>query len=354
MNNQILEALKAKGFSFIVADEAHKYFANTSTKTYKAAMDLSSNIEIKHILTGTPRRSNDLNLYGLITFLDRGERFGASFYGFRKKYFISDYMGFNHDFNDSLKKEFWDKIRSCSYIVTDEVLSLPEITEQIIEIELTGEAAIHYKDMFQDAVIEINKYKDHKVVAPIAIAKITKLRQLCSGFIRDTEKNETIVFNQDKLLELEEVLNNISEPVIITACYTQEIEQIAKLLKNKKLSFGIISGKIKNSEREIYIEEFSKNKLDILIIQEDSGGVGIDGLQNHCSLMVRYSYGYSYDTDMQIIGRIKRSGQKNAMRIIRFKTIINGQETIEDAILKTIQNKSEGFDNLIKNIKENI
>jgi hypothetical protein len=69
--------------------------------------------------------------------------------------------------------------------------------------------------------------------------------------------------------------------------------------------------------------------------------------------MIRYSYGYSYDTDQQIIGRIQRSGQKKSMRMIRFKTILpNGKETIEDAIIKTIENTQEGFDNLIKNIKD--
>jgi SNF2 family DNA or RNA helicase len=353
LNEKIVAELIRKEFSFIAADEAHKFFANTKTKTYKNAMALSANIENKNILTGTPRRSNDMNIYGLITFLDRGERFGASFYGFRQKYFNSDYMGFNYEFKDSLRKEFWDKIKSCSYIVTQDVLSLPELTEQVIDIELTGETLNHYKVMKQDAIIEVNKYNNHKIVASIAIAKITKLRQLCSGFVNDTEQQKSLVFNQDKIVALDDFLSGIDEPVIITASYTQEIEQIVKLLKEREYSYGVISGKISDKDRNISIDSFSKNNLDVLIIQEDSGGVGIDGLQNHCSLMIRYSYGYSYDTDQQIIGRIQRSGQKKSMRMIRFKTILpNGKETIEDAIIKTIENKQEGFDNLIKNIKD--
>ena len=353
LNEKIVAELIRKEFSFIAADEAHKFFANTKTKTYKNAMALSASIENKNILTGTPRRSNDMNIYGLITFLDRGERFGASFYGFRQKYFNSDYMGFNYEFKDSLRKEFWDKIKSCSYIVTQDVLKLPELTEQVIEIELTGETLNHYKVMKQDAIIEVNRYNNHKIVASIAIAKITKLRQLCSGFVNDTERQKSLVFNQDKIVALADFLEGIDEPVIITASYTQEIEQIVKLLKEKEYSYGVISGKISDKDRNIYIDSFSKNNLDVLIIQEDSGGVGIDGLQNYCSLMIRYSYGYSYDTDQQIIGRIQRSGQNKSMRMIRFKTILpNGKETIEDAIIKTIENKQEGFDNLIKNIKD--
>jgi SNF2 family DNA or RNA helicase len=352
LNEKILARLIDKGFSFIAADEAHKFFANTKTKTYKNGMALSANIENKNILTGTPRRSKDENLYGLITFLDRGQRFGASFYAFRKKYFNSDYMGFNYEFKEELRKEFWDKIKECSFIVTQDVLSLPNLTEQIIDIELTGEALSHYQVMKKDAIIEVQNYNKNKIVAPIAIAKITKLRQLCSGFVNDTQEKQTFVFNQDKIIALQDFLENIDEPVIITAAYTQEIEQITKFLKTNEYSYGEISGKISDKKRDIAIDQFSNNQLDVLIIQEDSGGVGIDGLQNHCSLMIRYSYGYSYDTDQQIIGRIQRSGQKQSMRMIRFKTVLpNGKETIEDAIIETIKNKEEGFENLVTHLK---
>lgn len=355
LNERLLAALIEKGFSFIGADEAHKFFANTKTRTYKNAMALSANIENKNILTGTPRRSKDENLYGLITFLDRGQRFGSSFYAFRKKYFTSDYMGFNYTFNESLRKEFWDKVKSISYIVTQDVLKLPELTEQVLDIELTGEALAHYKAMEKDAMIEVANYirNDKKnIVASIAIAKITKLRQLCSGFVNDTIEKRTHIFNQDKIEALADFLEGIDEPVIITASYTQEIESIGKFLKEKNYTFGEISGKIKDDARNKSIDLFSKGTLDVLIIQEDSGGVGIDGLQNHCSLMIRYSYGYSYDTDQQIIGRIQRSGQKKPMRMIRFKTILpNAKQTIEDAIIETIKNKEEGFENLVKHLK---
>lgn len=352
LNEKILSALIDKGFSFIAADEAHKFFANTKTKTYKNAMALSANIENKNILTGTPRRSNDMNLYGLITFLDRGKRFGSSFYAFRKKYFRADYMGFNYEFNEALRKDFWDKIKEVSYIVTQDVLKLPELTEQVLEIELTGEALQHYKAMKDDAMIEVQNYQRNKIVAAIAIAKITKLRQLCSGFVNDTEKKQTLVFNQDKIDALADFLEGIDEPVVITASYTQEIQLIGKLLKEKNYSYGEISGKIKDEDRNKYIDLFANGKLDVLIIQEDSGGVGIDGLQNHCSLMIRYSYGYSYDTDQQIIGRIQRSGQKKSMRMVRFKAVLpNGKETIEDAIIDTIKNKEEGFENLVRHLK---
>jgi len=358
LNPDLLKKLKEIKFSFIIADEAHKYFCNTSTKTYKNAMDLSASIEIKHILTGTPRRNNDLNLYGLVTFLDRGERFGASFPEFKYKYFIPSYNGRNFTLNQSLAEEFWDKIKSCSYVVTNDILNLPDLTESVREIELTGEARKYYEIMRKDAIIEIENYKNDKynvINASIAIAKITKLRQICSGFIKDTETEETVIFNQDKILELKDLIESSNEPIIITVVYKEEVNQIKTLLESMGLKYGVIAGKINDKNRELARIEFSQNRLDAIILQEQAGGVGINGLQNHCSLMIRYSYGYSFDDDVQVVGRMKRQGQTKNMRMIRFKTILGEtKQTVENAIIEAVNNKSDGFDNLVSKLTGNI
>jgi superfamily II DNA or RNA helicase len=355
LNERILGILIERGFTFIAVDEAHKRLVNTSSRTYKSAMALSANIENKNILTGTPRRKDETNLYGLVTFLDRGHRFGPSFYKFKEKYFDKGYDGFSLSLKENMTNAFWDKVKSCSYVVPKTILNLPALDKIIKEVELTGDAKKYYEIMYKEAIIEIDHYtqdRTNKVVASVAIAKITKLRQICSGFVNDTELKETIVFNQDKLAELTEILEEIDEPVIITAIYKEEINQIEKLLQKLELKFGTIAGKTKDKDREESRLAFSENRLNAIIIQEQAGGAGIDGLQNHCSLMVRYSYGYSFDDDDQVIGRMERQGQKKEMRMIRLKTVLgNEKQTIEAAIIESIENKSEGFDNLVNILK---
>jgi superfamily II DNA or RNA helicase len=351
LNEKLLAAFINKGFSFVVFDEAHKVLCNVKTKTWKHAFALTANVEIKQILTGTPRKKSELNLYGLITMLDRGERFGASFYAFREKYFNKDYMGFNYSLKPELEKEFWDKVKSCSYVVPKSILNLPKLDKIIREVELTGEAKKYYEIMKKDAIIEIERFKKdkkNKIVGSIAIAKISKLRQICSGFVNDTEEGETIVFNQDKLVELESMLQDIDEPVIITAIYKEEIKQIQNLLTKLDLKFGTIAGKVSDKNREKARIDFSENNLDVIILQEQAGGAGINKLQNYCKLMIRYSYGYSFDDEDQVIGRMERQGQKEEMRMIRLKTVLgDGKETIEKAIIEAIEDKSQKFQNLI-------
>ena len=355
LNEEILEKLIEKEFSFIVLDEAHKYISNTKTKTFKNIMKLSSNIENRNILTGTPRRSKDEDLYALITFLDRGERFGSSFYKFRDKYFYLTHNGFSYKLKYHLQEDFWQKIKSCSFIATNENLKIPEILESEIEIELTDESKKQYIEMHKEAMIEIENFlKNEKitVAAEIQLTKILKLRQICSGFVHHSEENITINFNKNKIETLEEILSEIDEQVLIVCNFQQEILDIKQLLEKMKLNFGIVSGKEKDKNRNEAIDLFSNNKLDCLILQENSGGVGIDGLQNHCSLMIRYSHSYSYSNDQQVIGRLARTGQKNSVRILRFKTILSKEKhTIEQAILDSIKEKENGFVNLIQKIR---
>jgi superfamily II DNA or RNA helicase len=351
-NDMLFDAIKKMDFSFIICDEAHKFFANSRTKTYKRAMELSASIEVKLLLTGSPRRNNDLNLFGLVSFLDRGERFGAYYSKFRERYFIPNFTKTKYSLHPGMENEFWDKVKSCSYIVPKDVLGLPPRIPKTIDIELTGEAARYYAEMKKDAIIEIENYKNTKIVAPIAIAKITKLRQLCSGFINDTGEGKTHIFNQDKIQALSELLDDIDEPVMIAVCYKVEIQEIKKLLILKDKTYGIIAGGGSDKKKEEFKKGFEDGNLDAIIVQEDAGGAGINGWQNNCSIVIRYSYSYSYDTDEQVIGRIERGGQKKSVKVLRFKTVLpNGKETIEDAIIETIKNKEEGFENLVTHLK---
>ncbi len=401
LNDELFLLLRMKGFNWIIADEAHQFFCNVKNKTFKRAYDLSSDIEMKYILTGSPRRKSSADFYGLITFLDRGERFGYSYYSFKEKFImkvsknqylddelerlknkknktkedIERYRKINgmatEELNKAFKSEFINKLKSISYYVPKTVLNLKEPLESIREIELTGKAKEYYLKMQKDGIIELEEYmkffeeyedetgeefeNKRQIIASVAIARITKLRQICSGFVNDTATGQTEVFNQDKLKELKNIIEEIDESVLITTSFKEEITQIEKLFDELNISYGVISGKIKQEDRNKFIEQFSNGKIDAMIIQESAGGIGIDGLQKNCSLMIEYSKGYSYDKREQKIGRLQRSGQKNGVRIIIMESILGeGKYTIERDISKNIEQKEDGVNSLIRNVVSRI
>jgi len=389
---KVFEKLKLMGFTWIIADEADEYFCNPSTSNWKTGMELSSGIEQRFILTGTPRRQNDDSLYGLVTFLDRGQRFGASFEKFKQKYFLrempSQYLKERYQFlsakgnlskvelqelmklkgmaltrlNPAYENEFHTKLNSIMFTVQKrDVLDLPPLTHEIIEIELTGEARKQYLEMQKNSIIEIENYcnvagakKKFSVEAGIILSRMMKLRQISCGYVHDTATNETIQFNQDKLNYLSNLLDKIHEPVIITCVHTHEIKDIERLCKDKNLKYGIIAGARTTNKKNIEIarNEFSLGHLNVLISQEKAGRAGIDGLQNNCSYMVEYSYGYSCTTHKQKVGRLERKGQKKAMTLITLESVIDSKPLVDRAIINTIKMGKEGFDYLIENLRK--
>ena len=389
---KVFEKLKTMGFTWIIADEADEYFCNPSTANWKTGMELSASIEQRFILTGTPRRQNDDSLYGLVTFCDRGQRFGASFEKFKQKYFLrempSQYLKDRYQFlqakgnlsktelqelmklkgmaltrlNPAYEHEFHTKLNSIMFTVQKrDVLDLPALTHEIIEIELTGEARKQYLEMQKNSIIEIENYckitgtkRKFSVEAGIVLSRMMKLRQLSCGYVHDTATNETMVFNQDKLSYLSTLLDKINEPVIITCVHTHEINDLIKLCKEKNLKHGVIAGVRSTNKKSI--EEarvaFSRGELNVLISQEKAGRAGIDGLQNNCSYMVEYSYGYSCTTHKQKVGRVERKGQKKPMTLLTLEAVIDGKPLIDRAIINTIKLGKEGFEYLIENLRK--
>lgn len=98
------------------------------------------------------------------------------------------------------------------------------------------------------------------------------------------------------------------------------------------------------------------NPPDILAMNIQSGGVGIDGLQNHYSTVAFVEFGYSPADIKQAIGRVARTGQKKPVRIYfhgalnttdeifmgriesRFGLLKSMFNTISDSFITTKQN----------------
>lgn len=153
------------------------------------------------------------------------------------------------------------------------------------------------------------------------------------------------------------ILDEIADQkVIIVANFTAEIADISRLLYKKKKKYGIISGSISDNDREEYINDFSKGKLDNMILQLKAGGLGINGLQNHCSYMIFFSNDYTWDYRQQAEARIMRSGQKESCTYIDLIAVLpENKSTIDEIVLQNLENKDNNIKSLIDNfIKEAI
>jgi superfamily II DNA or RNA helicase len=125
--------------------------------------------------------------------------------------------------------------------------------------------------------------------------------------------------------------------VVIFVNFEQTIQALSERLKTR----CIITGSIKNEEREKNIKEFQEGKQRIILCNSRAGGVGIslhDEYGNYPRISI-ISPTYSAQDLKQVLGRIHREGSKSKA----LQKIIFTSGTIEEEIAEKVQNKLDNI-----------
>lgn len=354
LSDAIWQDIINAGFDWIILDESHKiksHVQKTAADRPTIAQrfrELGAIIKNRFILTGTPITNNEKDIWSQAYFLDRGESFGPSFSKFYKEYFSKGHFSYySGQFKHEREALFKRKLEGFSMRVTKaDCLDLPAQTWITRDVELTGEALKTYIEVLRSAILIL---KDATIPIQNKVAEILRLRQICGGGV-NAER-----FNSDKLKELDEILDEMSDRPVIVTTFRHELDDIAKLLKKRKMSYGRIDGSVAQDARDQAIADFSAGALDAFIMQIDAGGVGVNGLQNHSSTMIFYSLPYKWDAVKQAEGRIHRSGQTRPCTYVRLLTYITDKigrqlPTIEAAVIQRLAEKDSNIERLIDDI----
>lgn len=112
-----------------------------------------------------------------------------------------------------------------------------------------------------------------------------------------------------------------------------------------------IDGRVSTNERQYNIDQFINGPIDILFCQHQAAGEAVDGLQFVCNDMLDIEPDWSPGAEDQIVGRLKRIGQRFP---IRFERCL-ADASFDGAIIGTQENKRRAINTLLKpKEKENI
>ena len=334
-NYESLKRFKGKSnklktfYDVVIADESHR-IKNPNSIQSKQTYFLGRGASYRLALSGTPKGNSDYDFFAQYRFIN-DEIFGPKTSQAKKEYF--DPCGYaGHDL--VLKKDQQDKfyrlVNENSFRITKaEALELPEITENIIPIPLDKKTMEYYTKLKEDNILEL---KNAEIRADLAITLVTKLQQICCGFIYDENKEAINIGYNAKIEYLKDLLLDHSKEKIIIFCkYTHEIDLLVSNLKSK---YKILTydGRSANDEWR----KFLSGKYDILITQIKKGGTGLN-LQI-ASTVIFFSLTYSYIDLSQAKDRVHRNGQKNKVTIY----YLLAKNTIERNIYRALENKKEG------------
>ena len=336
---------KFKSYDLAICDESHR-IKNRNSISAKVTYKLTRDSKYRFCLSGTPMGNEEIDFYSQYRFIDENI-FGKKYRDFDLAYFKpTGYMGYKRKFKSEIrKKAFYSLVNQHSYRITkSECLELPSITETIIPIEIKCRKA--YDKLKKDLMVEFeNKSGDKLTIeAPKAIVLVTKLQQLCCGFIYDENHNVIPQGDDSKLNALKELIEDHSNEKIVIFCkYSWEIDSIyGELSKYHRVL--VYDGRTKNKS----IWNKLNTEYDIMIAQIKSGGTGLN-LQC-ASTVVFYSLPYSYIDVSQAKDRVYRNGQTQKVSIY----YLIGKNTIEENIYRIVNQKLSGAVAILDDFRKTI
>ena len=311
------EKYMSKVWDMVVLDESH-YIKNRSAKRTKACFKLGLGAKYRYILTGTPITNGDLsNIYSQFTFLQPyrnrqwiHSRIFGTWTNFCDKFCILNQWFQPYRFINVDKLQ--DIINENSYRVTkDEALDLPDVLpDKIFTIELKGKSKKKYDELIKHSTVMKYEY-----VADNSLARMSKLRQISSGFL--IMDDEVIDLNQEKIKTLRDYLENYpDEKLVIFYEFNESFKRIRELLKKMKIEHIYLNSKQK--DKGVWKDFQSKDEVKVAICQYRSANAGIDLYK--ASTTIFYEPNLSSNVLEQARGRTHRIGQKNKTNYIFFLT----------------------------------
>lgn len=201
-------------------------------------------------------------------------------------------------------------------------LDLPEkLPPERLTVELQEKKL--YKEMLQNYVAELD------IEAKNPLARMVKLRQMCSGHIKD-ESGTVHRFKCAKSTALDEFLEGWDKKLVIFAQFEQSIADIEKVLQKRKIKYVTLDGRQK--DKQIWKIFQSERDVRVIVCQYQTAAAGIDLFA--ADTMLFYEPTLSSQIFEQACDRIHRPGQREKCSYILFETAGTIEKKIWDALMR--------------------
>lgn len=299
---------------------------------------ISRRSKFRYIMTGTPiGNSRWEEIWAQFDFMNP-DIFGP-YSHFEKRYCIIGqyYRPVAYKNLDELKAiiaqhSIW--IRKADCMDLPEKLPPERLTLELEERKL-------YKEMLQNYIAELD------IEAKNPLARMVKLRQLCSGHIKD-ETGKVHKVKCAKPAALDEFLENWDKKLVIFAEFEESIADICRVLDKRQIQYVTLDGR--QRDKQIWKRFQTEPDLQVIVCQYRSAATGIDLYA--ADTMLFYEPTLSSQTFEQACDRIHRAGQKEKCSYILFETAGTVEVKIWDALMRHRDFNETEFRDYIQSFKK--
>lgn len=325
-------------FDMVIIDESSS-FKNPRALRFRALRKVLPQIKRMVLLTGTPSPRSLMDLWPQLYLLDRGERLGRTLTAYRSEYFrpgksngftIYEWLP-NKDAQEKIYKAIGD---ICVSMSAADWLDIPEKMDNIIEVELPPKARKVYDTLKRDYAITIQQ---DDITAVNAAVLTGKLLQVANGALYHDDKTYTEI-HKAKIDALKELAESATTPVIVFYWLKSDLERL-------KREFP----KARTLEDEKDLTDWNNGKIDMLLLHPSSAGHGLN-LQAGGHTIIWFGLTWSLELYQQANARLHRQGQRSSVIVHH----ILAKDTMDERVLKALQEKRMGQDSLLAAVRAEI
>ena len=215
---------------------------------------------------------------------------------------------------ERLKQKFRD--HGAVFMKTDEVFNLPEQTFTAVTVPASKE----YRKFMKNGIVKL--VDGTELIGDQIFTKRLYARQLCG------------MYSQSKLEAFKELIESTNDRVIVFYNFTDELNQMVKLVSGMGRKISIVNGQVKD------LTAYENHDDSITFIQYQAGAMGLN-LQK-ANKIIYFTLPERSDLFEQSKARIHRIGQN---RPCFYWTLIC-KDSVEEIIYQTLKERKDFTDDL--------
>ena len=335
------ELIKRLDIDLVVVDEASAY-RNAQTDQYKVLEQVARNKKL-WLLTGTPCPNAPTDAWALARLVDKSRV--PDYFSQFKKLTMNQVSTYKWVPKPGSHQIAFDAMQPAIRFKKSECLTLPPITYSNRACELSAEQKAAYTAMKNNLVAEAGSMQ---ISAVNAADKVSKLRQILCGAVKDTATGQYIMLDHGPRLKvLLEGIEESSAKVLIIVPF----KGIVSVLKNEVQAWHdhrgdgrrveIVNGDVSKRDRDRIFEDFrDDDNLTELVCHPKVMAHGLNLTQ--ADMVILYAPIYSNEETLQVLDRINRPGQKRKMSILRIVA-----NALEQGIYAMVAGRAETQENIL-------
>ncbi|MFX3842399.1 SNF2-related protein [Streptococcus suis] len=332
-------------WDMVVIDELSS-FKSWQSKRFKAFMAMRPYMKRIVGLTGTPSSNGLMDLFAEFKVIDGGERLGRFIGEFRSRYFEEGRRNGNIVYEyipmDYAECQIQDKISDITISMKAlDYLDMPELISTKKLVRMSEKEKEKYSQFKKEYVM--SELDGLEVTAANAASLTNKLVQLSNGAVY-TDDHTVVALHEQKLDALEDILESANgEPVLVAYWFKHDLARIINRLEKLRVKSRVL-------KTEEDIREWNKGNVPVGLLHPAGAGHGLN-LQKGGHNLVWFGLTWSLELYQQTNARLWRQGQEAETVVIQH---IVTEGTIDEEILKALENKDAQQERLIEAVKAQV